>query len=211
MTVSKLLDIWFEECVSTSLRHGTRCDYKNAIENHIKPALGKKQIKDISIDDLQQYIDEKQMKYAASTLKAHLVVLNGAFKYAVYPKKYLKTKGGKPRTIDIGDALVQILKDERKKQMEQKLYYGELYSRYYYDLVEEDGMRHIVITESQSPDSVDLEFICRKEDNSLFTNQTTKYCAKRIVRDLKFHFNFHMLRHTHATMLIENGANMKDV
>jgi len=87
---SDFLDIWFKECVETQKRHGTRADYRNAINNHIKPALGDKKLKDIEPEDLQKYIDEKSKKLAPSTMKAHFVVLNKAFKYAVYPKKYIR-------------------------------------------------------------------------------------------------------------------------
>ena len=32
-----------------------------------------------------------------------------------------------------------------------------------------------------------------------------------INKQLNIAFSFHMLRHTHATMLFENGANIKDI
>ncbi|MEG1695250.1 MAG: tyrosine-type recombinase/integrase, partial [Eubacterium sp.] len=32
-----------------------------------------------------------------------------------------------------------------------------------------------------------------------------------IHHDLKINFNYHSLRHTHATILVENGAAIKDV
>ena len=32
-----------------------------------------------------------------------------------------------------------------------------------------------------------------------------------IHHELKLAFDYHSLRHTHATMLVENGANVKDV
>lgn len=91
ITVGEMADLWFEECCKETLRHGTRSDYKNVIENHIKPALGKRKLKDIATDDLQSYVDDKSKKYAKSTMKSHFVVLNGMFKYAVYPKNYIES------------------------------------------------------------------------------------------------------------------------
>lgn len=38
-----------------------------------------------------------------------------------------------------------------------------------------------------------------------------KYMSDRIHAKLGFPFNFHSLRHTHATMLLEAGASPKEV
>lgn len=40
---------------------------------------------------------------------------------------------------------------------------------------------------------------------------TIKYASKVINYELMIHFNFHALRHTHATMLIEAGVPIKAV
>jgi integrase len=90
-TYSDFLDIWFKECCETQMRHGTRCDYRNAMDNHIKKSiLGSMKIKDIEPEHLQEYIDTKSKSLSQSTMKAHFVVLNKSFKYAVFPKKYIR-------------------------------------------------------------------------------------------------------------------------
>lgn len=38
-----------------------------------------------------------------------------------------------------------------------------------------------------------------------------KYYSDKVQRELGFPFNFHSLRHTHATMLLEAGAKPKEV
>ena len=43
------------------------------------------------------------------------------------------------------------------------------------------------------------------------TTNKMKYVSKIIKYELNIDFKFHCLRHTHATLLIENGANIKDV
>ena len=53
--------------------------------------------------------------------------------------------------------------------------------------------------------------ICRKENGEYASSDGFKYCARVIHHELKIAFNFHSLRHTHATILVQEGANLKDV
>lgn len=89
------------------------------------------------------------------------------------------------REILIGDTLVEILKKHRKRQMENKLKYGRYYT--------------------------DSNFVCTKENGELVTTDALKYLSRVVNYELGINFNFHSLRHTHATMLLEAGANIKDV
>lgn len=74
----------------------------------------------------------------------------------------------------------------------------------------EDEINHIVLTESNHK-TTPIDFVCKKKDGDVFTNQTLKYMVKKTKKSLGIDFHFHMLRHTHPTILIENGVNMKDV
>lgn len=89
------------------------------------------------------------------------------------------------RTILVGQTLIDILKEHRKHQMEQRLRYGKYYQ--------------------------ESNFVCTKENGTPITPNVIKYQCTRIHNTLGFPFNFHSLRHTHATMLLEHGANIKEI
>jgi integrase len=55
------------------------------------------------------------------------------------------------------------------------------------------------------------DMICVRENGEYVSTDSFKYCARVIHNELRLGFNYHSLRHTHATYLIENGANVKDV
>ena len=55
------------------------------------------------------------------------------------------------------------------------------------------------------------DMICRKENGQLITSDSFKYCSRIIRNELNIPFKYHALRHTHATILTENGANIKTV
>ncbi|KLU76908.1 hypothetical protein ADU80_06495 [Clostridium botulinum] len=89
------------------------------------------------------------------------------------------------RTILIGNTLVNILKHHKKCQIENKLKYGEYYTN--------------------------NNFVCTKENGKLVTTDSFKYLSRVINYELQINFCFHSLRHTHATMMLEAGANIKDI
>ena len=89
------------------------------------------------------------------------------------------------RTIFIGQTLLAILKKHKKQQLENRMKYGKLY--------------------------IDSNAVCTKEDGELVTPSVVKWNTRRISNALSLSFNFHSLRHTNATLLLENGAKMKEI
>ena len=85
----------------------------------------------------------------------------------------------------IGESLVNILKRQKKWQAENKLRCGHYYK--------------------------DSDFVSTRKDGSPVTTNTIVYMTRIIKNDLEIDFTFHALRHTHATMLLESGANAKDI
>jgi len=113
------------------------------------------------------------------------------------------------RTIPIGNILSAILKNHMEQQNKNKIKFGNNYIRYY----KENNNRIYEIKNVPnffSPDE-EINFVCTTESGSLVTQDSFRYCSRIINYELLIEFNFHALRHTHATRLIENGAKMKDV
>ncbi|BDH62352.1 site-specific integrase [Lysinibacillus sp. PLM2] len=93
------------------------------------------------------------------------------------------------RTIPVGKTLLNILRKAKMIQKENRLKYGEFYQ--------------------QDPEH---DFICKKENGEHYTPSVIKYQTRDLIRGkLGIDFNYHSLRHTHATMLIENGTPIKTV
>ncbi len=118
------------------------------------------------------------------TLRVEKILYRNEFKYWVFgpPKTHSSY-----RTIKIGNTLISLLKRFHKDQKENKLRYGEFYTKHDYD------------------------FICLKENGELLTTDSLKYLSRVVNYELGIDFKFHSLRHTHATMLLEAGANIKDI
>lgn len=118
----------------------------------------------------------------------------------------LKTKSSY-RTIALGDTLLNALKAEKLKQQKDRLQYGEYYKRYTLKPYLK-GVDEIVLNQE---DSSNLDFVCKKEGGELMTVFTLRHAEQKIKKALEIPFNFHSLRHTHATILVEAGANVKGV
>jgi len=111
------------------------------------------------------------------------------------------------RTIKIGPSLIEILKEYKKLQMENRLKYGQYYTQQY-----RDGQEKIYPIQLQHKSNFKIiNMVCTKENGEFFNPDTFRYCSRVINYELNIDFNFHSLRHSHATILIENGANIKDI
>jgi len=53
--------------------------------------------------------------------------------------------------------------------------------------------------------------VCTSENGTHAKLRNFDYLTRATKKDLGFDFTFHMLRHTHATKLIQNGVNPKEV
>lgn len=119
------------------------------------------------------------------------------------------------RKIDMDHALTDILKKEKSKQDKAKAYYDEHYRRYYCNQKLSFGgkipdfMPMPINKIQEEPTNFEVDFITRREDGSYITERTTQHTSYVIHHQLNFpDYDNHSWRHTHGTMLFENGADV---
>ena len=125
-----------------------------------------------------------------------------------------KTKSS-VRTIKIGDTLYSALRNAKAAQEENREIYGDYYTDHYLKPETDekgDTIYRIVPVEHGIPCALrKVDMICVRENGEYVSTDSFKYCSRVIHHELQIAFDYHSLRHTHATILIENGANVKDV
>lgn len=113
------------------------------------------------------------------------------------------------RTISIGKTLHNELKQQKKWQLENRIKYGEYYLDYHINGKNKIyGLDNTVQYQTTDPF---IQFVCTRENGTVLNPDLCRYASRIVNYKLGIQFNFHSLRHTHATMLIEHGANIKDV
>ena len=112
------------------------------------------------------------------------------------------------RTVKIGETLESALKEVIRNRRKNQMKYGGSFLKTYL-------MPDKSITQIRADVQVmyqEIMPLCAKENGELVTPESFKYCAKVIHWELGNPlFHSHCLRHTHGTILAENGVNPKTV
>lgn len=109
------------------------------------------------------------------------------------------------RDIKLDDFVLETLRKTKEKQDRAYLYYDEYYTHLY-----ENG-EHQIVTEKDEI-SKEIHLINVRENGTYIQPRTMQHCSRVIHYEMGYkNFDFHSLRHTHTTMLLENGADIKDV
>ena len=142
------------------------------------------------------------------------------------PKKYVITKGHSVeewyygtcknpqsnRTIAIGDTLVKALKEYKKEQEEYIKFYGDAYLKHYEKEVINPHTERKEIKIVNAPAELELnlpeaKLMFVKPNGQYRGTETVRHAFKVINYELKIPCRFHDFRDTHATRLIEQGAD----
>lgn len=108
------------------------------------------------------------------------------------------------RTISLDNSLMELLKREKQRQERAAEYYGDKYTH----LFEGDNSREL----NTDGKGVEIYPICRRENGEYIQSRVMQHTSMIIHTQLGCEdFDFHSLRHTHATNLAEAGANPKYV
>lgn len=119
--------------------------------------------------------------------------------------KYSAPKQSSSRVIKFGQTLREELIKEKERQENNEKEYGELFNKVYID---NNG---VLISSQEKLTYKRVYPVCIDESGHMTTPKTFLYCNRVIANELNINFDYHTLRHTHATKLIEGGANVKAV
>ena len=119
------------------------------------------------------------------------------------------------RIIDLDDVILEILQTELAKQQKAKAYYDEYYTHYFTtNMLDFGGTKPTYKVQPinqimNQKTTNEVHFICRRENGTYVNPRTTQHISSIVHKQLNIpDYDTYSFRHTHGTMLIENGADM---
>lgn len=146
---------------------------------------------------------------------------HGGFKRRASEKWYLgecKTLSSY-RTIKMSKTLAQALKDYKQIQENNRKKFGDLYLENYLQECKTSSGRQVFqiiplsigVANSLCVALPKANLVIVKDNGTFQGTCAMRYCSKIINLEMGIPFRFHAFRHTHATVLYENGAPIKDI
>ena len=128
---------------------------------------------------------------------------------------FKQPKRNSVRKIAFGETLYRELTAEKRRQAKFELLYGKYYTVYAITPVKDSRGKKRDMLVPMEKGNVKKEnicnLICRDNNGKLINAYSFNSCYRTINNKLGIPFSHHSLRHTHATKLIEAGANVKAV
>lgn len=119
------------------------------------------------------------------------------------------------RTIKIGDELTNALIAYKELQKKAEEEYGEFYVKHYLkeEKLANGRTEHRIISQTDEAGPCPYprtKLVCVKENGEFRGTVPMKYVGKVVKTEMGFEdFHFHMLRHTHATVLVSNTDELQ--
>lgn len=115
---------------------------------------------------------------------------------------FTDTKYKSDRIIDLDDFMANILKQYKVQQLKDKVYYGEDYTQL--KVNDKNQINEI--------EGSEIKLINIRENGTYIQPRVMQHCFRIIHYKLGYkELDYHSLRHTHTTMLLSAGANIKAV
>lgn len=117
------------------------------------------------------------------------------------------------RTIHMCDTVVKELKKVRQRQMDDRLSIDE---EYLHPQTYEFSMNQKIVNRiTDLPVLLDgyqeIQLVCRRRDGAHIQTRSVDVFMNTWSKRMGFHMTSHIGRHTHATLLLENGANIAQI
>lgn len=115
------------------------------------------------------------------------------------------------RTLQISESLCSVLKAEKRRQAENEMFYGEYYTIYEMDPANSKNEISLRSVNKCGQSQNRISFVCIRDNGSLVTKNGIRVLSQKIRENIFPEFDYHSLRHTHATLLVNAGVNIKAV
>lgn len=170
---------------------------------------------DIDLDNKAIYINRQIQRMADyERSKNDKINCNGSSEAGKGYWYFSAPKYNSYRVIEIGDELTEILKNEKDRQDRAKAYYSQRYQNYFvpFELSYNGKIPFFQISVNRLEKGTlenQIHLICIRVDGSYITPRTMQHTTMIIKKEIFKNFDFHSLRHTHASMLAEIGVDQK--